>query len=63
MLGFRGHFVTKSRGYSTKTLERCAPPAPPTAPTRTSRPEDGEVDDDESTVVLSASATSREADE
>jgi hypothetical protein len=37
MLGFRGHFVTKSRSYST-LWANYAPPAPPTAPTKTNRP-------------------------
>jgi hypothetical protein len=48
MLGFRGHFVTKSRGYSTTLGElraaRCA--------YRSQQDEHGEAEDD-STVVLS----------
>jgi hypothetical protein len=37
MLGFRGHFVTKSRSYST-TLGELRAARAPTAPTKTNRP-------------------------
>jgi Replication initiator protein, pSAM2 len=52
MLGFRGHFVTKSRGYSTTLGQLRA------APRRLPRPQDEppgntEVNDDGSAVVLS----------
>jgi hypothetical protein len=50
MLGFRGHFVTKSRGYSTTLGELRAARAAYRA--REAEPEDAEVDDD-STEVLS----------
>jgi hypothetical protein len=52
MLGFRGHFVTKSRRYSTNLGELRAARAAYRAHQDQPR-EDGEVDDDESTVVLS----------
>jgi hypothetical protein len=52
MLGFRGHFVTKSRGYSTNLGTLRAARATYRAHQDEPR-EDGELDDDESTVVLS----------
>ena len=52
MLGFRGHFVTKSRRYSTNLGALRAFRAAYRAH-QDQRPEDGETDDDESTVVLS----------
>jgi hypothetical protein len=52
MLGFRGHFVTKSRRYSTNLGELRATRAAYRAH-QDQPPDDGEVDDDESTVVLS----------
>jgi hypothetical protein len=52
MLGFRGHFVTKSRGYSTNLGTLRAARA--TYRAHQDEPsEDGELDDDESTAVLS----------
>ena len=51
MLGFRGHFVTKSRDYSTTLGELRAARA--TYRGEQDNPPDGEVDGD-STVVLSA---------
>jgi hypothetical protein len=47
MLGFRGHFVTKSRGYSTK-LARCAP----TAPQQDEPDQAGDVHEEDSTEVV-----------
>jgi hypothetical protein len=52
MLGFRGHFVTKSRGYSTKLGELRAARAAYRA-RQDEPPDDAEVNDDDSTVVLS----------
>ncbi|MGH2941185.1 MAG: replication initiator [Solirubrobacteraceae bacterium] len=52
MLGFRGHFVTKSRGYSTTLGELRAARAAYRA-RQDQPPENGEVSDDESTVVWS----------
>jgi hypothetical protein len=52
MLGFRGHFVTKSRGYSATFGEPRATRAAYRA--RQDEPsDDAEVNDDDSTVVLS----------
>jgi len=52
MLGFRGHFVTKSHGYSTTLGELRAARA--TYRARQDQPPDNaEVNDDDSTVVLS----------
>jgi hypothetical protein len=52
MLGFRGHFVTKSRGYSTTLGELHAARAAYRA--RQDEPRDSpQGNDDESTVVLS----------
>jgi hypothetical protein len=53
MLGFRGHFVTKSRGYSTTLSELRAARAANRA-RQDQPPDDAEVNDDDSTVVLSA---------
>jgi len=51
MLGFRGHFVTKSRGYSTRLgdlrADRAAYRAQQDKP-----PDDGEIHDDDSTAVM-----------
>jgi hypothetical protein len=52
MLGFRGHFVTKSRGYSTTLGELRAVRAAYRA-RQAKPPDDAEVNDDDSTVVLS----------
>jgi hypothetical protein len=52
MLGFRGHFVTKSRGYSTTLGELRADRAAYRA-YQDQPPDDDEVNDDDSTVVLS----------
>jgi hypothetical protein len=52
MLGFRGHFVTKSRSYSTTLGELRAARAGYRA-RQDKPPDDAEVNDDESTVVLS----------
>ena len=52
MLGFRGHFVTKSRGYSTNLGELRATRAAYRA-RQDEPPDDPEVNDDDSTVVLS----------
>jgi hypothetical protein len=52
MLGFRGHFVTKPRRYSTKLGELRATRAAYRA-RQDEQPEDDEVNDDDSTVVLS----------
>jgi hypothetical protein len=52
MLGFRGHFVTKSRGYSTTLGELRAARAAYRAHQH-QPPDDAEVNDDDSTVVLS----------
>ena len=52
MLGFRGHFVTKSRGYSTTLGELRAARAAYRA-RQAEPPDDAEVNDDDSTVVLS----------
>jgi hypothetical protein len=52
MLGFRGHFVTKSRRYSTNLGELRATRAAYRA-RQDEPPEDGVVNDDDSTVVLS----------
>jgi len=52
MLGFRGHFVTKSRGYSTTLGELRAARAAYRA-RQDQPPEGGQVNDDDSTVVLS----------
>ena len=52
MLGFRGHFVTKSRGYSTTPGELRATRAAYRA-RQDQRPDDDDVNDDDSTVVLS----------
>jgi hypothetical protein len=52
MLSFRGHFVTKSRGYSTKLGELRATRAAYRAH-QDQPPEGDEVNDDDSTVVLS----------
>jgi replication initiator protein RepSA len=52
MLGFRGHFVTKSRGYSTTLGELRAARAAYRA-RQDQPPGDAEVNDDGSTVVLS----------
>jgi hypothetical protein len=52
MLGFRGHFVTKSHGYSTTLGELRAARA--TYRANQDQPtDDAEVNDDNSTVVLS----------
>jgi hypothetical protein len=52
MLGFRGHFVTKSRSYSTTLGELRAARAAYRA--RENQPsEDTEVNDNDSTIVLS----------
>jgi hypothetical protein len=51
MLGFRGHFVTKSRGYSTNLGTLRAARATYRAH-QDEPPEDGKFDGDESTVVL-----------
>jgi hypothetical protein len=51
MLGFRGHFVTKSRGYSTNLGELRATRAAYRA--RQNKPPDAAVADDDSTIVLS----------
>jgi len=52
MLGFRGHFVTKSRRYSTNLGELRATRAAYRA-RQDEPPDDGEVNDDDSAVVLS----------
>jgi hypothetical protein len=52
MLGFRGHFVTKSRGYSIKLGQLRAARATYRAH-QDQPPDDAEVSDDDSTVVLS----------
>jgi hypothetical protein len=52
MLGFRGHFVTKSRGYSTTLGELRATRAAYRAH-QDQPPDDADVNDDDSTVVLS----------
>jgi hypothetical protein len=52
MLGFRGHFVTKSRGYSTKLGELRAARATYRAH-QDEPPQDSDLDDDAYTVVLS----------
>jgi hypothetical protein len=52
MLGFRGHFVTKSRGYSTKLGELRAARAAYRAH-QDEPPDNAEAKDDDSTVVLS----------
>jgi hypothetical protein len=52
MLGFRGHFVTKSRSYSTNLGELRAARAAYRAH-QDQPPEDGEINDDDSMVVLS----------
>jgi hypothetical protein len=52
MLGFRGHFVTKSRGYSTKLGELRAARAAYRAH-QDEPPANAEANDDDSTVVLS----------
>ena len=52
MLGFRGHFVTKSRGYSTTLGELRAARAAYRA-RQDQPPDDTAVNDDDSTVVLS----------
>jgi hypothetical protein len=52
MLGFRGHFVTKSRGYSTRLGDLRADRAAYRA-RQDKSPNDAEVNDDDSTVVLS----------
>ena len=52
MLGFRGHFLTKSRGYSTTLGELRAVRAAYRA-RQDQPPDNGEVNDDDSTVVLS----------
>jgi hypothetical protein len=52
MLGFRGHFVTKSRGYSTTLGELRAVRAAYRA-RQHQRSDDTEVNDDDSTAVLS----------
>jgi len=52
MLGFRGHFVTKSRRYSTTLRELRAVRAAYRA-RQDQPPDDAEVNDDDSTVVLS----------
>jgi hypothetical protein len=51
MLGFRGHFVTKSRRYSTNLGELRATRAAYRA--RQDEPTDATVDDDDSAIVLS----------
>jgi hypothetical protein len=51
MLGFRGHFVTKSRGYSTTLGELRAARAAYRA--HADQPTDNADDDDDSAVVLS----------
>jgi hypothetical protein len=52
MLGFRGHFVTKSRSYSTTLGELRAARAAYRA-SQDDAPDDAEAKDDWSTVVLS----------
>jgi hypothetical protein len=52
MLGFRGHFVTKSRGYSTTLGELRAARAAYRAH-QDQPPDNAEINDDHSTVVLS----------
>jgi hypothetical protein len=52
MLGFRGHFVTKSRGYSTTLGELRAARAAYRA-RQDQPPDNAEINDDDSTVVLS----------
>jgi hypothetical protein len=52
MLGFRGHFVTKSRGYSTTLGELRAARATYRAH-QDQPPDNAEINDDRSTVVLS----------
>jgi hypothetical protein len=52
MLGFRGHFVTKSRGYSTTLGELRAARAAYRA-RQDQPPDDADVNDEASTVVLS----------
>jgi hypothetical protein len=52
MLGFRGHFVTKSRGYCTNLGELRATRAAYRA-RQDQPPDDAAVNDDDSTVVLS----------
>ena len=52
MLGFRGHFVTKSRRYSTTLGELRAARAAYRA-RQDQPPDDADVNDDDSTVVLS----------
>jgi len=51
MLGFRGHFVTKSRGYSTNLGELRAARAAYRAQ-QDKPPDDGEIHDDDSTAVM-----------
>jgi hypothetical protein len=57
MLGFRGHFVTESRGYSTTFGELRATRAADRARQDDSS-DDAEGNDDGSTVVLSVCITS-----
>jgi hypothetical protein len=52
MLGFRGHFVTKSRGYST-TLGELRDARASYRARQAEPPDDAEVNGDDSTVVLS----------
>ena len=52
MLGFRGHFVTKSRGYSITLGELRAARAAYRA-RKEETPDDGEIRDDDTTPVLS----------